>query len=489
MKKKVSIIGAGIGGLATAALLAKDGYDVHVYEKNEQPGGRASFLDEKGFKFDMGPSWLLMPDVFEKFFNEFDIDFDKLNLKEIDPQYRVIWNDGDIVDIPRDIKGIRKIFESYEAGSGKKLQEYLAHAEDMYNLGVKNIIYKNYDSVFNLFQKDLLKNIRKFHPFISFHREISKYIKNKKLQQLLEYSIVFLGCSPYNAPSIFSLMNHSDYKLGVYYPMGGMKSIVDKMVDIGENLGVKYTYNCNISKIFTKNDKVVAIKKEREKIKTDILTSNADYKFTDDILDDQTLRNYSDKYWRKKVLNPSAFILYLGVKGKLPNLLHHNLLLNTDWDDHFDNIFGKKKMPTSPSIYVNVPSKTEKSFAPKGHHSLMILVPTPPGMKLTNEKTKEYRDTIINYIEKSYNVSLNDKIIYEKIFSGADFTSRYNSYQGNAFGGIAHTLTQSLVWRPKNKNDNLTNMYYVGAGTTPGIGVPAVIVSAHLIRDRIENEK
>ncbi|QQS39346.1 phytoene desaturase [Candidatus Woesebacteria bacterium] len=485
--KTIAIIGSGIGGLASAALLAKDGYKVDVYEKNEQLGGRASLYKEKGFTFDMGPSWFMMPDVFEKYYAEFGLKLsDVLKLTPLDPQYRVYFENKEFYDMSENIGKTKQIFENLEKGAAKKFDEYLADSKIKYEIALNSILYKNADNPLDLFSKDLINKSFGVQNFLPIKNHIAKYFKNPKIQQILTYNIVFLGCSPDNAPALFSMMAHADFGLGVFYPKGGIYEIVRSLVKLGKKYNVTYHYNSPVTEIITHEGLVTHIKTNGKKVAYDIVISNADYKFTESLIDNENYRTYSDKYWDKKILTPSAFLLYLGVKGKLPQLIHHTLYFGSDWKAHFREIFDTPTWPTNPSFYINKTSATDDKVAPKGHENLMVLVPIAAGLEENKMWKESYSNYIVNFIDDKIGTNIAKNIVYKKIFSVSDFTSRYNSTGGNALGGLAHTLFQSSIFRPTNKSKKLNNLFFAGANTVPGIGVPPAIVSSHLVRDRIK---
>ena len=487
-KKSIIILGAGFGGLAAAALLAKDGHQVTVLEKNEQPGGRASSLVAEGFRFDMGPSWYMMPEVFEKFFAEFGKKpSDYFKLVPLKPQYRVFFGDKTQLDITGDLHKDTKTFEALEPGFTQKFERYLAESKLKYDISMNSVLYKNMSSLFDLVNLDMMKLGSKMGVFEPMHSYISKFFQHPKIQQILEYNLVFLGCSPKNAPSLFSLMTHVDFNLGVWYPEGGITSLVNAVVSVGKEYGVNYVYNAPAQQLVVKDGKITEVVTPKKSYTADVIISNADYHFTESILSDRSVRTFSEKYWSKKVMTPSAFLLYLGVKGKLPKLEHHNLYFGDDWSKHFDDVFTHPRWPIDPSIYINKASQSDDTVAPKGHENLMVLVPIAPGLEENESWRAHYAEYIIEFIEKNLELELKDKIVYQKIFSVTDFAERYNSYQGNALGGLAHTLFQSAIWRPNNFSQKIPNLFFVGANTVPGIGVPPAFISAHLVRDRLRD--
>lgn len=489
MKKKVIVIGSGFGGLATAALLAKDGYEVTVFEKNAKPGGRATMYSAKGFNFDMGPSWYMMPEVFDRFFAEFGKKTsDYYRLVRLKPEYRVFFGDGTREDLSGDLQKDKSLFEKLEKGSSKKLDEYLREAKIKYDVSMNSILYRNLTYPWDLVTPEIAKHAKSMHIFEPMERYIHTYFKSTKLQQILEYNLVFLGCSPQNAPALFSLISYASFKLGIWYPMGGMYEIVKAFVALGDELGVKYYYNSPVTKIITEGNKARGVVVKNTTYKADIIISNADYTHTEDLLSDQTKRSFSKKYWSKKVFAPSAFLLFLGVKGKLPKLLHHTLYFGNDWKGHFQEVFESNTWPKDPSIYISKPSATDPSVAPKNHENIMILVPISTKIDDSKNKQEEYADYIISYIEDKLGITFRKNIIYKKIFSKMHFADSYNSFEGNALGGLAHTFFQSAIWRPGNKSKKLDNLFFAGAGTNPGIGVPPAIISGHLVRDKIRKQ-
>lgn len=489
MKKRqnILIVGAGFGGLAAAALLAKDGHQVTVLEKNEQPGGRASSLVADGFRFDMGPSWYMMPEVFERFFREFGkTTSDYFKLFPLKPQYRVFFGDKTQLDITGDIHKDKQTFEKLEPGFSKKFDTYLAESKLKYEISMKSVLYRNMNSLFDLVNLDMMRLGAKMRIFQPMHNYIMRFFRHPKIQQILEYNLVFLGCSPKNAPSLFSLMAHVDFNLGVWYPEGGISSLVHAVEALGKEYGVTYAYNTPARQFVVKNGRITSVVTSSKTYTTDLVISNADYQFTESILSDQSLRTYSEMYWTRKVMTPSAFLLYLGVKGKIPKLEHHNLYFGDDWEKHFEEVFTHPRWPIDPSIYINKASQTDNTVAPKGHENIMVLVPVAPGLEETESWKTHYAEYIIDFIEQKLEINLKKHIVFQKAFSVTDFAERYNSYQGNALGGLAHTLFQSAIWRPNNFSQKIPNLFFVGANTVPGIGVPPAFISAHLVHDRIK---
>ena len=492
MSKTAIIIGSGFGGLGTAAILAKAGYKVTVLEKNEMVGGRASVFEAKGFKFDMGPSWYLMPDVFEHFFEILDEDVhEHLDLKKLAPSYRIFYKDlNEKVDIYSDLEKDLPTIEAIEEGAGEALKDYLDKAGYQYDIAKDRFMYKNYDSIRDFLTREVATEGRKLSVFKNMDKYVSGFFKTEQMQKIMQYPLVFLGSSPYNTPAIYNIMSHIDFNMGVYYPQGGIYEISKALAYIAKKHGAKLHVNAPVAEIIVENWEAVGVRLEDGKeLRADIVISNADIEHTETKLLGELYREHSDKYWKKRTLAPSALIMYLGVKGKLPSLTHHNLLFSKDWKKNFGEIFDTPRWPSDPSLYICAPSKTDPSVAPKGHENLFVLVPIAAGLDYTEKQLEKYADTILQTMENEMDLKgLREKIVYKKLFSVKDFSSRYNSYQGTALG-LAHTLRQTAIFRPNNVSKKVKNLYYTGAGTNPGIGMPITLISAELLYKRLTGDK
>ncbi len=484
---RVVIIGAGIGGLAAACLLGKDGWGVTVIEKNEQVGGRAGYFEAAGFRFDAGPSWLLMTDVFERFFELIDENLhDHIKLVKLSPSYRVFYkNSGQQVDIWSNLAKDARTFEAIEPGAGEKLSKYLQKSEYIYELAKEKFLYKNYDSLGDFFTPKLLRYGKKLNVLSNLHAEAGKYFSDQLLQQIIEYPSVFLGTSPYKAPALYGFLNHVLFSQGVFYPMGGMFTLTQALENIAVKNGVKIILNTSATKIITADGQARGVIVGSEKYMADIVISNADPYFTETKLLETNERDHSEKYWQSRVLAPSALLIYLGVKGTYPSLSHHNLLFSQAWKQNFKEIFGGSGFPTDPSLYVCAPSTTDPTVAPAGHENLFILVPISAGLIYTNKQLGSFSKIILETIEREMKLpNLRKNIVYKKLFCGKDFEARFNSFNGTGLG-LAHTLRQSAYFRPANASRRVKNLYYVGANTHPGIGLPPALISAELVWQRI----
>ena len=486
--ESVVVIGGGFGGLSTACYLADAGADVTLLEKNEQLGGRASRLEVDGFRFDMGPSWYLMPDVFERFFGHFGRSPDEFyELERLDPHYRVFWKDGDMVDVLPDREKNREIFESYEPGAGDAFDAYLEESQRTYEIGMEHFVYEDRPRLRDYVDRDVLRYSWGLSLLGKMQGHVEDYFDHPKLQQLMQYTLVFLGGSPTNTPALYNLMSHVDYNMGVYYPEGGIGAVVDGIVELAEDLGVEFVTDAEVTAIEGRYGAFAVDTENGERYLADRVVSDADYAHTEQELLPEHKRQYTEEYWESRTYAPSAFLLYLGVEGDVPNLEHHTLVLPTDWDEHFEQIFDDPEWPDDPAYYLCVPSKTDDTVAPEGHSNLFALVPIAPGLADTPEIRNRYRDLVIDDIAANTDTDLRGRVVVEETFSVDDFADRYNSYAGSALG-LAHTLTQTSLLRPPHTSDAVDGLYFTGSTTTPGIGVPMCLISGGLTAEAMADD-
>lgn len=488
MAKKVIVIGSGFAGLSSACELASKGYEVTVLEKNESAGGRASLFEAEGFTFDMGPSWYWMPDVFERFFNRYGYSVsDFYELVRLDPGYRVYFGQDDKTDIPAGKQELRDLFESLEPGSGKQLDLFLKEAAYKYEKGINDLVYRPSRSALEFADISLLKDLFRLQLFSSIKQHIRSRFKNDKLIKLLEFPVYFLGALPENTPALYSLMNYADLELGTWYPKGGMHEIVKAMVTVAENLGVTIKYNQDVQGINITGKTAKQVVSDNDVFEADIVVAGADYHHVEQHLLLPEYRQYTEKYWDKRVMAPSSLIFYLGVDKKVDGLLHHNLFFDKSFEAFAHEIYTQPQWPSNPLFYVCAPSKTDDTVAPEGKENLFVLIPVAPDLKDTEETREKYYNLVMDRLENLTGQTIREHVIYKRSFAHNDFKERYHSYKGNAYG-LANTLLQTAIFKPSLKNPKIDNLYFTGQLTVPGPGVPPSIISGLVVGGEVYKE-
>lgn len=495
--KKAIVVGGGIGGLATACLLAKAGMKVQLFEAREKVGGRAYIWEKDGFVFDMGPSWYLMPDAFDQFFKLMGTSAAKeLDLVRLDPAYRTIFEGSkEPLFMYESLQKNLEVFEAIEPGSAAMIKKYLDSAEEAYNLANRHFLYTNFQNLKPFTHPDVVKRAARFvkHLLTSLHAFSSKHVKDDRLRKVLNFPAVFLGASPYETPSMYHLMTHIDMNVGVFYPQGGLYKIIEAIEALAIKHGVEIHTNSPVSKIEVEAEVAKGIRVGNARYEADVVIANADLHFVETQLLEPEYQSLPQKWWDKKVPGPSALLLYLGVKGKIPNLDHHTLLYTEDWETNFAEVFhkadGKRKVPSPASLYICAPSKTDPSVAPEGYENLFVLVPIAADPSLGRGgidragdiEFEAQADRVIEQIAQWCDIpDLAERIVVRRTMGPANFADELNAWSGTALG-MAHTLRQSAFFRPKNKSSKVKGLYYAGHHSIPGIGLPMCLIGAELV--------
>ncbi|MFA6944813.1 MAG: phytoene desaturase family protein [Pedobacter sp.] len=474
---KVIVIGSGFSGLSAASYLSAAGHEVHVFEKNASAGGRARQLKDQGYVFDMGPSWYWMPDVFERFFNDFGYKVsDFYELKLLDPSFDIVFPDGETMSIPENYQNLSLMFESIQKGSSSSLDEFMREAQFKYETGMESLVYKPGLSLTEFADIDLIRGTIRLQVFSSFRKHVRKFFSNQKLIALMEFPVLFLGAMPQDTPALYSLMNYAGLKLGTWYPVGGFGKVIEGFMEVAKRKGTEIHFNSPVDQIIIEKNKVAGIMVKGIRIDCDALIASADYHHVESKLLPEKYRNYKESYWEKKIFAPSCLIFYIGIKKKLKYHHHHTLFFDEDIEQHAIEIYKKPQWPNKPLFYVCCPSCSDDSIAPDGYENLFFLMPLAPGLEDTEILREKYFNIIIDRFNKHVHEDINEYLDYKKSYCVRDFITDYHSYKGNAYG-LANTLMQTANLKPSIRNKKINNLFYTGQLTVPGPGVPPSIIS------------
>ena len=506
------VIGAGVAGLATAALLAAEGHDVEVLERNDEVGGRAGSLTRDGFRFDTGPSWFLMPEVFDRFFALLGTSTEEqLDLRLLDPGYRIFPEPGgdEPFTVPLGEQRVLEAFEARSPGSAEELRRYLVSAREASALATDHFLYNPFTDLRTLTHRDILRRAPRLARLLGTSLEsfVTARFTDPVLRQALGYPAVFLGTSPADAPAIYHLMSALDLGDGVAYPMGGFHELVNRLHDLAVGAGARITTGSEVTHIDTmtggrRHRAQAVIWRDTDgaphRSATDVVVSAADLHHTETRLLDPEARSYPEAWWRRRTSGPGAVLVLLGVEGTLPQLPHHSLFFARDWGANFDAIFGRSPhVPDPASMYVCRPSATDPDVAPPGQENLFVLVPVPadPGLGsggpdgTGSPAVEAAADAAIARIAEWAGIDdLADRIVVRHTIGPGDFADSYNSWMGGMLGP-AHVLSQSAMFRAGNRSKRVENLFYAGGTTSPGVGVPMCLISAELVLKHLRGDR
>lgn len=530
-KPRAVVIGGGVAGLASAALLAREGYQVEVLEKNPAVGGRAGTWSHDGFRFDTGPSWYLMPEVFDHFFRLLGTSAaEQLDLVRLDPAYRVFFEgDGRPFDVRSGAKEAMAAFEALQSGAGEQLGRYLRSARETYDLAVRYFLYTTYQSLRPLLVPDVIRRSGRLLRLLvqPLDRFVAGYVADNRLAQVLGYPAVFLGTSPDRAPSVYHLMSHLDLADGVLYPRGGFTALVDSLAALARSEGARIHTSASATQVLTEDlaevggtrwpsrghsrlrpaarrrpARVTGVRYRdgdghEHVLPAEVVVGAADLHHVETQLLPASLRSYPASWWRRRDPGPGAVLVMLGVRGALPELAHHSLFFTTDWKANFHAVLGpRRRVPDPTSLYVCRTSATDSGVAPQGHENVFVLVPVPadPGIGhggvdgRGDPEVERIADAAIAQVAKWAGVpDLAERAVVRRTVGPADFVDDVHAWSGGALG-LAHTVRQSAFLRGRNLSAKVEGLFYAGHSTIPGIGLPMCVISAEVLLKAVRGD-
>lgn len=475
------MVGAGFAGLSAAAYLAKEGFQVRLLEKNDGLGGRARQFTAEGFTFDMGPSWYWMPEIFEQFFNAFGHSAsDFYHLVRLDPSYEVVFGAEDRVELPASTTELFALFERLEPGSSANLRKFLEEAEYKYRVGISEFVHKPGHSILDFADLRVVKSAFRLQMLTDMASYVRKLFKHPQLIQLLEFPVLFLGATPANTPALYSLMNYADLELGTWYPMGGMHKIIEGMAAVAKEQGVEIIAGSPVAEVLTRGNTVTAVRTANgEQYATDVLVCAADYHhFEQQVLAPED-RVYTEKYWSQRTMAPSSLLFYVGLDRKVPDLHHHTLFFDADFNRHAHEIYEEPAWPEDPLFYVCSPSVTDPEVAPAGCENLFFLLPLAPDLDDNPDRREHYWNLMCDRLQQRIGFDIRPHVVYRRGYAHREFREDYNAFRGNAYG-LANILTQTAFLKPKLRSKKIKNLWYAGQLTTPGPGMPPSIISGQV---------
>ena len=484
-KSKIIIIGGGIGGLSLGPLLSNDNFEVEIFESEPTLGGRANIIKEEGFTFDTGPSLLNYPWVYEEYFSNFGKNFyDYVDLIKVDPAVNFVWRDKTNLQLSSDINKLSDEISKFCPNDRNGLIEFLKSSQKKYNLAFKNIVTKNSSNIFSWLINAGITNLLSLGLTNSMYNEINKFFEEKKVVEALSSYSMYLGDSPYKLPGFFSILPYGELQYGLWMPKGGMYGLVEGLIKLNQEKDVKINTSSKIKKIIVeKKSAIGVILEDGSEILSDIIISNVDSETTH-----KDLIGINSKKYK---MTPSAYTFYWGINKNIDSLTHHTIFLPDNFKKTFDELFIKNEIPNDLPFYISIPSKTDSSLAPKGQSSLFALIPCPVISKFSEEhnieKAVELKNEVFNRFQQNDIDIKKEDIIFEKIYTPHEWKNNFGLFDGSAFGP-SHNFSQIGPFRNSNKSKKIKNLYFVGASTTPGTGVPMCILSSKMTNEIIQEE-
>lgn len=500
---RVVVIGGGVGGLATAGLLARGGATVTLLERHSRVGGRAGLLEKSGFRWDTGPSWYLMREAFDQYFALMGTSTEaELDLIELDPRYRIYFEGddpdgpGETLDVVADPDANYARFNDLSPGDGDAMRRYAAESAELYRLALDRFLYTTFERPDRVIDGRVLRGLPRLTALLtrSLGSKVARHVRDERLRKVLGFHAVFLGSSPDRAPSLFSLMSHLDLTDGVRYPRGGMYEVIRALERVAVAHGVDIRTGADVKRIVVDDDDLAQGVElaHGEMVAADLVVSGADMHHTETELLSREHQWQPEERWAKRQPGVSALLVFAGVRGELPELAHHTLFFTRDWSRNFAQIVGDGELepPFPASVYVSRVTATDPGAAPHGYENLVMLVPFPADATLgaTEESRAQLRGFAERYLQQvgawASVPDLSDRLTIHAVTTPADYEREISAWKGSALG-LEHTLRQSAIFRPGNASKVVGNLLYVGSSTLPGIGMPICLISAELVAKRL----
>lgn len=484
--KKIIVIGAGVAGLSAAVRLQKLGYEVTLYEKDRQVGGKMNQIKTAGFTFDLGPTIVMMPEIYREVFEFCGKDPDDyISMKKVDPMLKLYFNKEEPIEFSNDLIELTKTLENISPEDTQGYFAFLADIYQRYTIAKEAFITKSFRGFWDFYNpKSLWAGIR-LRTFSDAYTSISKFVKDDRLRKSLAFQTLYIGVSPYQGPSLYTIIPMIELFYGVYFIEGGMYTLATSLARLFEELGGKIVYETSVDEILIDNKIAKGIRIGKEQVMADAIVCGADFPYAmKELIPDERKRGkYTNKKIAKFEYSCSCFLMYLGLNKKYPEEHLHSIYFAEDFKQNVDDLFERGKLPDDPSFYLYRPSLMDDSLAPEGQEGLYVLVPVPELSKYekwTEQTMQAYRQKIIRLLkEKTIFKDIDEHIVSETLITPKDFSERFNAYNGATFG-LKPTLKQSNYYRPHNKFSAAENLYFCGSSTHPGAGVPIVMQSAKL---------